>query len=322
MKFMAKLFWNADESRVRALWRLIGFFVIFSVILLIVGILSQMITGQTAPAGEPITLPMYAVTLMSLLAVWLAGRFLDRRRFAEFGFLFNKQWWIDFVAGLILSAALMLIIFLIELAAGWITITGAFVTSRAGDAFSTAILAVLVRFIFVGIYEELVFRGYLLTNLAESFNGKRISPRWAIIIATLLSSMLFGLAHASNPHATLLSTFNILLAGIFMALAYLLTGQLAIPIALHISWNFFQGNVFGFPVSGTSANQTSFIAITQGGPELWTGGAFGPEAGLLGFITTVLGCILIVWWVRWRYGRVSLHTAIAEPPISTVDKAA
>ncbi len=93
-----------------------------------------------------------------------------------------------------------------------------------------------------------------------------------------------------------------------------MTGKLAIPIGLHITWNFFQGNVFGFPVSGTLANVTTFIAIEQGGPDLWTGGASGPEAGLIGIIAMVLGVVLTVVWVYWRYGSVSLHLPLAEAP--------
>jgi hypothetical protein len=94
----------------------------------------------------------------------------------------------------------------------------------------------------------------------------------------------------------------------------LLTGELAIPIGVHITWNFFQGNVFGFPVSGSDFSMATFIGIQQGGPELWTGGPFGPEAGLLGLGGIFLGGALTYLWVRWRYGRAGLRTQLAEYP--------
>ena len=130
------------------------------------------------------------------------------------------------------------------------------------------------------------------------------------MLAALLSSAIFGVLHAANPNASAISTFNIVLAGLFLGLGLLLTGELAIPIGLHITWNFFQGNVFGFAVSGLDAG-TTFIAVEQGGNALLTGGAFGPEAGLIGIAAILLGSLLIVLWVRWRYGRVGLHSALA-----------
>ena len=105
---------------------------------------------------------------------------------------------------------------------------------------------------------------------------------------------------------------NLFLAGLFLGLPFLPTDQLAMPIGIHITWNFFQGNVFGFPVSGTSNNETTFIAVQQSGPDLWTGGAFGPEAGLLGLAAIVVGSLLIVWWVQCTRGSVGFALAVAD----------
>ena len=141
-----------------------------------------------------------------------------------------------------------------------------------------------------------------------------LGPRGAILATTLLTSMVFGMLHAGNPNASPISTFNITIAGVLLATGMLLTGELAIPFGLHIAWNFFQGNVFGFPVSGGDVRGATFISVLQGGPDLWTGGAFGPEAGLLGLSVTLIGILLTGLWVRWRYGRVRLDLSLARAP--------
>lgn len=250
------------------------------------------------------------------LSIWLAGRFIDRRPFSDFGFRINSAWWKDFWFGIGLGGTLITTIFLVELAAGWIQPTGFFVTNHSDLPFLAAILIPLFIFIKVGFYEELLSRGYHLINLAEGISGKYIKPRTAIIAAGLISSAVFGIFHAANPNATLSSTLNIFLAGILLATGFLLTGELAIPIGLHISWNFFQGNVFGFPVSGADFRLATLIQIQQSGPEWLTGGAFGPEGGLLGIISNFLGILLIIAWIKRRTGKKELHTAISIPPVA------
>jgi membrane protease YdiL (CAAX protease family) len=126
----------------------------------------------------------------------------------------------------------------------------------------------------------------------------------AMLTAWIVSSSLFGLLHIFNPNATWYTTLALMIAGLFLGLGFLLTGSLALPIGLHISWNFVQGNVFGFPVSGNQYQSATFFAIEQHGPVLWTGGAFGPEAGLVGLLAIFLGCGLTIWWVRWQGDKV------------------
>ncbi len=94
--------------------------------------------------------------------------------------------------------------------------------------------------------------------------------------------------------------------------ARLLTGELALPIGLHIAWNFFEGNVFGFPTSGAQAGAT-FIAIAQGGPELWTGGLFGPEAGLVVVPALLLGAALIYLYTRGRLSGPADNWQLGKP---------
>jgi len=318
LQLLAGIFWNRGERRLRAGWRLL----LFGVFLVVSAIAVQwVLTSVTEPfwarfsrsLGVEISrgLDGASAAIAITAAVAVAGWLFDRRSFADFGFHRGRGWWVDFAFGLALGALLMAGIFAAELALGWVTVTDVWQTS-GGLAFPVAILVPLVAFLLVGYYEELLVRGYLLRNLAEGLGFGPISSRWALLLAWLLTSALFGFLHAGNPNATFVSSFNIGLAGLFLGLGTLLTGELAIPIGLHITWNFFQGNVFGFPVSGTRVSDATFLAIRQTGPEQWTGGAFGPEAGIIGLIAIAIGCGLTLLWVRWRSGRIALYAPFAE----------
>lgn len=138
----------------------------------------------------------------------------------------------------------------------------------------------------VGINEELTFRGCQLKNLAEGRAGTRVGPRGAVVLAFLLSSGVFGLAHLANAivsdaSGTGLSTLNLVLGGLLLGLPYLLTGELAVSIGLHITLNLVQGTVFGFAVSG-SPQSTRLLFLQLTGPEMWTGRAYGPQGGRTG----------------------------------------
>jgi hypothetical protein len=139
----------------------------------------------------------------------------------------------------------------------------------------------------------------------------RIGPSRAIVASWVISSSLFGLLHIFNPNATWQSTLYLMLTGAFFGLGYVLTGRLGLPIGLHFAWNFVQGNVYGFPVSGNIFGGATVMTIEQGGPPLWTGGAFGPEAGLLGIAAILLGCLLTLLWVKKRYKKVSFYLPLA-----------
>jgi len=305
-------FWNREERRVRALWRIVTLVAVMagaSLAIQATGLLPQRGTREFYVVGGTLRL------LVGLVTVWLVGWLLDRRRFRDFGFSLDREWWADLAFGLGLGVVLMIGIFLVERALGWVTVTGTLRTSVPGEAFWAAVLMPAALFLGVGILEELLARGYLLRNVAEGLAFPWLGgARAGLIVACVISSALFAWGHADNPNATWVSTVNIAFAGALLALGFMLTGQLALPIGLHITWNFFQGSVFGFPVSGTSRLRTSFMATEQSGPDLWTGAAFGPEAGLVGLFAMVLGAVLIVLWVRWRQGGVRLATSLAEPP--------
>ena len=260
-------------------------------------------------SGSP-ALPLVsgvAGLVAALVSVWLAARFLDRRPLRDFGLRPDRGWWLDFFFGLVLGTLLITGVFGAELALGWVSVAGSFETVGTGAPFALALLFPVATFLCVGFYEELVSRGYQIRNAAEGLNGI-LGPRAAVLLSWVLSSAFFGLLHAQNPNASALSTFNISLAGMMLGLGYVLTGQLAIPIGLHITWNFFQGAVYDFPVSGLQPFGATFLDTQPRGPELWTGGPFGPEAGLVGIGAMLLGVLLIALWTRLRTGKLSPKT--------------
>lgn len=326
-----RIFWNRDQKRLRALWRLsLHTFLsllltsLFSVGLLFVAAVFDIATGTSLPdvlAGTgPIRLmdspwvnlviaPL-ATFLGVLSATFLAGRWFDRRRFFQFGLSFSKGWWLDFAFGLGLGAVLMGLVFLAAWLSGNLEVTGFFEVDGQEVNFVLGFVQALVFFVFVGVYEELLSRGYHLVNLAEGFNLPVLRERGALLLAYAVSSLAFGVLHLGNPNATWVSALNISLAGILLGLGMVLTGSLAIPIGLHITWNFFQGNVFGFAVSGVHTGAT-LIGTEAIGPAWLTGGDFGPEGGLLGFLAMLIGGVLILLYVR-RKGPLELRTELAK----------
>ncbi len=321
------LFINPYEHRLRAFWRLLFqavlFFIgttLFGILVGIVAVGILAVQGGNVQDAQTLSLLLdrpgvrVLAALGSLLSMfisyWIAARWFDHRPIHAYGFHLNKRWWADFAFGLFLGAFILAFIFLVELAAGWITITSFFHSFQPGVSALTNLLVSLIVFICVGIYEEMFSRGYQIRNLAEGLNFRFLSPRIALLLGYLGTSIFFGLLHAGNQNATLVSTLSLMIAGLFLGLGYVLTGELALPIGMHITWNFFEGNVFGFPVSGSRAGAT-LIAIQQNGPEVWTGGAFGPEAGLIVIVAMAAGVLLILAWVRWVHGLVALQDQLA-----------
>jgi hypothetical protein len=324
------LFWNARERRLKAPWRLllapVAFVVPGFLGLLVLGVLfgaSGGLLGLLPVESLPFSLPRVAVgprvasvlavgvvAAGTLLGVWLAGRVLDRRRFVDFGFYLGPDWWADFAFGLLLGAGLLTVVFAVELAAGWVTVRA---VAPDGGALLGSLAGSLVTFVLVGFYEELLVRGYVLKNLLEGLSGfGPLDVRAGAALAALLSGSVFGVLHASNPGATAISVAAISLAGVMFAVAYLLTGELALPVGLHITWNLFEGPVYGFPVSGLRMD-ASVVVTTQRGPPLVTGGSFGPEAGLVGVGAMALGTAAIVAWTYVRYGDAGLAPDVEIP---------
>jgi membrane protease YdiL (CAAX protease family) len=170
------------------------------------------------------------------VAIYLTGRYVDRRRFRDFGLRVDRAWWTDLAFGFALGGALMTAIFLIQLALGWITIRGVFVVGGVPQwTFPYWFLLSVAAYLVGSVIEELLHRGFLLTNFAEGFQVGPVGARGAVAIGIAVTSGVFAFAHATAPNATAISTVSIALAGVFPGLGYVLTGELALPIGVHIA---------------------------------------------------------------------------------------
>jgi membrane protease YdiL (CAAX protease family) len=320
-----QLFLDRSTGRLRALWRLgiqyAAYWVLVKFYLYLFIVVWLLAAGRNVAGvlDDSVASLSPALRLFSgvaglsaaVLTVWLAGHFLDRRPFSDFGFQLGAGWWLDLLFGMVLGALLMTVVFFVELGLGWIRVTGAFEIYGTDAPFAVSLLLPIIYFVCVGFSEETVSRGYQLKNAAEGLNYPVLGPRGAVVLAWVLTSVFFGVLHADNPNATPISTLNIVLAGLMLGLGYVLSGELAIPIGLHITWNLFQGTIYGFPVSGLEPFAATLLVTEQNGPKLWTGGSFGPEGGLLIPAVMLFGMSLIVLWTRLRTGKVSLSTSVA-----------
>jgi len=303
------LFKNNKEQRLRALWR-----IILATIICVVITVPFILPLEAFDLQDSQSVSHILVNIAWVIGVWVAARWVDKRLFSDTGVYFNSRWWQEFWFGMILGFGLLATIFYVQYGLGWVSITDTFVTKVAGANFWLALLTPIILYISVGIMEELVFRGYLFLNVAEGIKGQYLNAKNAIWVALISTSALFGIAHIGNPEASLVITANIALAGIMLGIPYILTGRLGMSIGLHITWNFSEGIIFGFPVSGMQFKSAKFLEISQGGPDLWTGGSFGPEAGLFGLFAMIAGMAVMAWYIKLKDGALTLFTAIAEPP--------
>ncbi len=293
------------EKRLRSGWRILIQFLAWFILLIIV----QILQGVALFRGDAMMFSAGAglYILGGLAVAWALGRWLDRRRFAEFGFHLDRAWWLDLGAGLVLGAASFSAVFLVQWAAGWIEITSV-AQSQFEGTFAGAAASILLAMVAVGINEELVFRGYQIRNLVEGLL-LRAGSRKGLVAALLITSAFFGVMHLPNPNVSLPGWANVVLAGLLLGWAYVLTGQLALPIGVHITWNFCELFVYGFATSGLPS-MGWLLGSELNGPGLWTGGAFGPEAGLVVTVLLLVDGLLISAWVklsgRWKGVRAEL----------------
>ena len=227
---------------------------------------------------------LFSFAFISLL-VFFRVKVIEKRSLSSIGF--NKNNWLKkYSLGFLIGLVMMSIIVLILLSFGYITVEKNPIQPVGVSAISS-VLVILFGWIIQGATEEIVTRGWLLNVLSTKYN---------IGVGLLISSTLFGLMHLTNPNVNYIAVINIILVGLFYGLYVIKTNDLWAVCGMHSAWNFAQGNIFGFEVSGLDVSVGSLIDLNLVGNNVITGGAFGPEAGIIStFILLVsIGILLFI----------------------------
>ena len=224
------------------------------------------------PPNLPSSLAFLIGQVAELLAftgsIYIPRRFLDKRSFTSLGFKIDKHVAYDILAGIVITFIMMGSIFAAMHTLGWLNFKSFAWNTDPALTVASQVLLFFIIFIVVGFNEEILFRGYHLQTITSGLNLFR---------ELIISSAIFGGLHLGNPNATWISAAGIFFAGLFLAYGYVRTGQLWLSIGLHIGWNFFEGVVFGFPVSGLGIYPLIHINVT--GPDLWTRGRVRSRTG-------------------------------------------
>jgi membrane protease YdiL (CAAX protease family) len=285
-----KIFVNPVEHRLRAGWRILLFLLAVPIVSRIFMVIIKPLFGG-ALENEAVSWLVRGIVVVvtATLVVWLFRRYVDKKSLISLGLRCNGRALLDIVVGFALSGFMVGIIFSVLLQFKFLVIKE---ISWSTNGISP-VLEIFLWFVGIGAAvgwsEELGFRGYILQNLGEGIG---------IVWAVAMSCILYGLIHMSNPNSTLLSGVLIAVIGYLRIFGWLRTGQLWLSMGMHAGWNFFQGPIFGFGVSGFGSQ--SLIKHTLSGPQWITGGPFGPEAGVVVMPVVLLALIVMFLWTIKR----------------------
>ena len=263
----------------RAGWRI----VLFALVLLV----AMMVVGTAVTASRLLDEMNEGFVIMfagTLLASFVMLRWVDRRPLGALGYALEPAAARDSATGFLIGGALLsgsVGLLVVAGTARWVADSGTV------PEYAATLGQALAMFAVAAAAEEVLFRGYAFQALVQ---GIGVWP------AILLSSVLFSLMHAQNPNVDWVALANIFLAGIMLAVAYLKTRSLWFATALHLAWNWVMSALLDFPVSGLQRDTPLYSAV-ETGADWWTGGPFGPEAGLAATLMIVAGTL---WMLRTR----------------------
>lgn len=217
---------------------------------------------------------MLAVSVIFIVVYVLLVKFFEKREISEFAISAMPR---HIGSGILWGVAYFTLVTAVLASLGMYKVES--VQFQFGPLFRILLMSSTVA-----VGEEIIFRGVLF---------RLVGQRWNWAVAYVVSALFFGFAHYWQ--GTLWSSVAIAIeAGLMLGAAYRYSGNMWMPIGLHWAWNYSEGVIYGFPVSGTESSIVPIISPIVSGPEIITGGNFGPEASI---VAVVLGAMLSVWFI-------------------------
>ena len=217
------------------------------------------------------------VIILFLFIFWV--KVIEKNALSSLGFV-KRNWLKYLVWGILLSLLQMGVIALVYHVGG----IGSFELNELSLEPILFILGLFPFWLLQGGTEEVATRGWLLT---------RIAARTNLPLAIAISSSLFGILHMGNAGVTFLSVLNIILDGVLAGLLFIYTDSIWLVVAQHGTWNYVQGNLLGFQVSGTGADASIFSFTMGDGPDWLTGGAFGAEGSIITTLVLLVSLVIV-----------------------------
>ena len=293
-----KTIFRDSEGNVRNGWKVLGFVLLF------------MATSKAFNVGLHPALPFLKVhrnlipssvitTVIALIPTYLCLK-VEKTSLASIGLRLNPIWLRESLLGTGLGIGLILLVALV------IRLFGGFHLEFVPGMSLTALFAGIWMYLWVALFEELLFRGFLFQRLTRGLGA------WP---TQLLLAGFFALGHWGNPGmqgaTKVWATLNIAMAAIMLGLAYYKTRSLALPIGLHLGWNWAQGCLLGFGVSGTTGTTNFFNPVFHGRPDWLTGGSFGPEASLPSLVILIA---FSFWLATWKQAKPASEAEVQLVP--------
>jgi membrane protease YdiL (CAAX protease family) len=281
------IFFN-QYGRLRSGWRFLVFLISFGILAAFfatgaITVLSGLPVGFTPDSLLALLVPFAIFATLAIFLGWLYGKLFENLPFRALGFWFTKNWLKDLFLGCVAGAASLCFAALLAAIFGGVSFQ--FNQSAGASAIFLTLGVSLLIFTVGAIFEEALFRGYMLQTLA------RARLFWA---GLLITAFFFASAHNDNPSAGFLSWLNTLIAGVWLALAYYKTRNLWFPFGIHLMWNWFQGAILGINVSGLQKIVSAPVLQSfDAGPEWLTGGQYGLEGGVACTIALIFSTVLI-----------------------------
>ena len=217
------------------------------------------------------------VVILFLFIFWV--KVIEKNALSSLGFV--KRNWLKYLGwGIMFSLVQMGVIALVYQVSG----IGSFELNELSLEPILFILGLFPFWLLQGGTEEVATRGWLLT---------RIATRTNLPLAIAISSSLFGILHMGNAGVTFLSVLNIILDGVLAGLLFIYTDSIWLVVAQHGTWNYVQGNLLGFQVSGTGADASIFNFTMGSGPDWLTGGEFGAEGSIITTLVLLVSLVIV-----------------------------